>query len=82
VKKICILQIILAFHDKIKISWEAIFLFICKLVLYNGEYKWTVEKKFKNVISKSELFGNNIIDFEYILIDINKSIEEVKGLRE
>lgn len=44
---------------------------IVPIVLYNGEYKWTVEKKFKNVINKSELFGNNIIDFEYILIDIN-----------
>lgn len=46
------------------------------MVLYNGEYKWTVEKKFKNIINKSELFGNNIIDFEYILIDINKYEKE------
>ncbi|GEP67257.1 Rpn family recombination-promoting nuclease/putative transposase [Clostridium beijerinckii] len=45
---------------------------IVPIVLYNGEYKWTVERKFKNVINKNELFGNNIIDFEYILIDINK----------
>ncbi|AKN29997.1 transposase [Clostridium carboxidivorans P7] len=49
---------------------------IVPLVLYNGEYKWTVEKKFKNIINKSELFGNNIIDFEYILIDINKYEKE------
>lgn len=49
---------------------------IVPIVLYNGEYKWTVEKKFKNVINKSELFGNNIIDFEYILIDINKYDKE------
>ncbi|WP_074042224.1 Rpn family recombination-promoting nuclease/putative transposase [Desnuesiella massiliensis] len=49
---------------------------IVPIVLYNGEYKWTVEKKFKNVINKSELFGNNIIDFEYILIDINKYEKE------
>lgn len=49
---------------------------VVPLVLYNGEYKWTVEKKFKNVINKSELFGNNIIDFEYILIDINKYEKE------
>lgn len=45
---------------------------IVPIVLYNGEYKWTVEKNFKNVINQSELFGNSIIDFEYILIDINK----------
>jgi len=32
-----------------------------------------VYKEFGYNISKSELFGNNIIDFEYILIDINKS---------
>ncbi|AKA69324.1 Rpn family recombination-promoting nuclease/putative transposase [Clostridium scatologenes] len=49
---------------------------IVPLVLYNGEYKWTVEKKFKNIINKSKLFGNNIIDFEYILIDINKYEKE------
>ncbi|OOM14657.1 Rpn family recombination-promoting nuclease/putative transposase [Clostridium saccharobutylicum] len=49
---------------------------IVPIVLYNGEYKWTVEKKFKNVINQSELFGNNIIDFEYILIDINKYEKE------
>ncbi|AWI04552.1 Rpn family recombination-promoting nuclease/putative transposase [Clostridium drakei] len=49
---------------------------IVPLVLYNGEYKWTVEKKFKNIMNKSELFGNNIIDFEYILIDINKYEKE------
>ncbi|EYE87104.1 transposase, partial [Fervidicella metallireducens AeB] len=49
---------------------------IVPLVLYNGEYKWTVERRFKNVISKSELFGDNVIDFEYILIDINKYEKE------
>lgn len=49
---------------------------IVPLVLYNGEYNWTVERKFKNIINKSELFGNNIIDFEYILIDINKYEKE------
>jgi predicted transposase/invertase (TIGR01784 family) len=55
---------------------------IVPLVLYNGEYKWTVEKKFKNIINKSELFGNNIIDFEYILIDINKyEKEELMSLK-
>ena len=40
---------------------------IVPIVLYNGEYKWTVEKKFKNVINQSELFGNNIIDFSIYL---------------
>lgn len=49
---------------------------IVPIVLYNGEYKWTVEKKFKNVINQSELFGNSLIDFEYILIDINKYEKE------
>lgn len=49
---------------------------IVPIVLYNGEYKWTVEKKFKNVVNQSELFENNIINFEYILIDINKYEKE------
>ena len=49
---------------------------IIPLVLYNGEFKWTVERRFKNIINQSELFGDNIIDFEYILIDINKYEKE------
>lgn len=49
---------------------------IVPIVLYNGEYKWTAAKKFKNIINQSELFENNIIDFEYILIDINKYEKE------
>ncbi|UZQ49457.1 Rpn family recombination-promoting nuclease/putative transposase [Clostridium kluyveri] len=49
---------------------------IVPLVLYNGEYKWTVERRFKNVVNKSELFGDSIIDFEYILFDINKYEKE------
>jgi len=49
---------------------------IIPLVLYNGEFKWTVEKRFKNIINQSELFGDNVIDFEYILIDINNYEKE------
>jgi Uncharacterized conserved protein len=44
--------------------------------LYNGEYKWSAEKNFKNIINHSELFGNNVVDFEYVLIDINKFEKE------
>ena len=40
---------------------------IIPLVLYNGEYKWSVEKSFKNIISKSKLFGKNIVDFDLII---------------
>ncbi len=49
---------------------------IVPLVMYNGEDNWTTEKKFRNIINKSQLFGNNIIDFEYILIDINRYKKE------
>ena len=45
---------------------------IVPIVLYNGEYRWSAEKNFKDIIESKELFGNNIIDFEYILLDINR----------
>lgn len=49
---------------------------IIPLVLYNGEYKWSAEKRFKDKVSKSEIFGNNIVNFEYILLDINRYEKE------
>ena len=43
---------------------------IVPMVLYNGKNKWTAYTNFKDILSGSELFEDNIIDFRYILFDI------------
>ena len=45
---------------------------IIPIVLYNGTKKWTCARNFKDIINKGELFGDNILDFRYILVDINR----------
>jgi predicted transposase/invertase (TIGR01784 family) len=44
---------------------------IIPIVLYNGGNKWTAARNLKEVIRYSEIFGENILDFKYELIDIN-----------
>nr|WP_276329481.1 Rpn family recombination-promoting nuclease/putative transposase [Clostridium luticellarii] len=43
---------------------------IVPMVLYNGKNRWTAYRNFRDVLCGSELFGENIIDFRYILFDI------------
>ncbi|MCC9294256.1 Rpn family recombination-promoting nuclease/putative transposase [Clostridium sp. WLY-B-L2] len=43
---------------------------IITMVLYNGKGRWTACRNFRDVLNGSELFGENIIDFKYILFDI------------
>ena len=45
------------------------------MVLYNGEFKWTASKQFRELIKSNELFGNYIADFEYILISLNELLQ-------
>ena len=45
---------------------------VVPIVLYNGEKKWTAEKEFKNIVFNNEIFGKNIINFEYLLLDVNR----------
>ncbi|MPQ43234.1 Rpn family recombination-promoting nuclease/putative transposase [Clostridium tarantellae] len=44
---------------------------VIPIVLYNGKYPWTVPRNFKNIVFNKELFGENLINFKYDLIDIN-----------
>ncbi|OON99648.1 MAG: hypothetical protein ATN35_11655 [Epulopiscium sp. Nele67-Bin004] len=44
---------------------------VIPIVLYNGAEPWTENKKFKDCIANADLFGNYIINFEYLLIDVN-----------
>ena len=43
---------------------------VIPIVLHNSERSWTASKHFKEMIDKAELFGDYIIDFEYVLVSI------------
>lgn len=49
---------------------------IIPIVLYNGKTSWTAQKSFKEYLAGYELFDMDIIDFEYITININEYKEE------
>jgi predicted transposase/invertase (TIGR01784 family) len=49
---------------------------VVPIVLYNGSDKWNCARSFKEYIKSHEMFVPNIIDFEYILIDVNETDEE------
>jgi predicted transposase/invertase (TIGR01784 family) len=49
---------------------------IVPIILYNGHNNWTACRSYKEYLSGYELFGENIIDFKYILIDINRYTKE------
>lgn len=49
---------------------------VVPIVLYNGTSKWTANQNFKECISGFELFGTNILDFEYNLLSVNDYSEE------
>ncbi|MCT4604497.1 MAG: Rpn family recombination-promoting nuclease/putative transposase [Marinisporobacter sp.] len=49
---------------------------IVPIVLYNGKNKWTAARNFKEVLNGYELFEENIIDFRYMLFDVNRMKEE------
>ena len=44
---------------------------VIPIVLYNGKSAWDVPLSFKDCISGSDLFKDNIIDFKYSILDIN-----------
>jgi predicted transposase/invertase (TIGR01784 family) len=44
---------------------------VVPIILYNGSDKWNCVGSFKEYLASHELFVPNVIDFEYILIDIN-----------
>ncbi|NOV60350.1 Rpn family recombination-promoting nuclease/putative transposase [Clostridium beijerinckii] len=44
---------------------------VIPIVLYNAIRKWNVPLYFKDIVNKNELFGENIVNFKYSLIDVN-----------
>ena len=49
---------------------------IVPLVIYNGPGKWTVPQNYCELLSGQELFIEQVLNFKYILIDINCFREE------
>ncbi|MGL4335498.1 MAG: Rpn family recombination-promoting nuclease/putative transposase [Turicibacter sp.] len=49
---------------------------IIPIVLYNGSTSGNVETMFRQKIDHEHLFGTHILDFEYILLDVNRYNEE------
>jgi len=54
---------------------------IIPIILYNGAGKWTVSRNFKETLDGNDLFSNHVLDFNYILFDVNRYKEkELLGL--
>ena len=49
---------------------------IVPIVLYNGTSDWDAVLRFRDLLSESEIFGEYLVDFKYILIDVNDYAEE------
>lgn len=50
---------------------------IVPIVLYNGKQEWTAARTYKETLNAYEFFSDqNILDFSYILLDINRYTEE------
>jgi predicted transposase/invertase (TIGR01784 family) len=49
---------------------------VVPIVLYNGKNKWTAKTSFKEILSGYELFEDNILNFNYMLFDINRYSDE------
>jgi predicted transposase/invertase (TIGR01784 family) len=49
---------------------------VVPVVLYNGADKWSCAKSFKEYLKDYELFVPSVIDFTYIMIDINETDED------
>jgi predicted transposase/invertase (TIGR01784 family) len=45
---------------------------VVPIVLYNGKNNWTACRSYKECLSGYELFGDSVLDFKYIIIDVNR----------
>jgi predicted transposase/invertase (TIGR01784 family) len=48
---------------------------IVPIILYNGEDNWTAVKTFREYTENYEIFGDNIINFRYLLFDVKRTDE-------
>ena len=49
---------------------------VVPIVLYNGKNTWTAKTSFREILSGYELFEDNILNFNYMLFDINRYSDE------
>ncbi len=49
---------------------------IIPMVLYNGSDNWTVPLEFKGMLNTAGVLAEHIVNFEYILLDVNRYDEE------
>ncbi|MED0671859.1 Rpn family recombination-promoting nuclease/putative transposase [Aneurinibacillus aneurinilyticus] len=49
---------------------------IVSIVLYNGKQEWTVAQTYKETLNMHELFSDHVLDFSYILLDVNRYTEK------
>lgn len=49
---------------------------IVPIVLYNGQRLWTAKRRFRELLAGEEVFGTELLDFEYILLDVECYTEE------
>jgi len=50
---------------------------VVPIVLYNGKWNWTAAKTYREYTKDYGAFGSNIIDFRYLLFDLNRTDEEI-----
>ena len=49
---------------------------VVHIVLYNGDNSWTATTSFRDKIQRADLFGEYVIDFKHILINVNDYSKE------
>ncbi|WP_248926681.1 Rpn family recombination-promoting nuclease/putative transposase [Paenibacillus hamazuiensis] len=49
---------------------------IVPIVLYNGQRPWSAKRRFRELLAGEETFGPELLDFEYILLDVERYTEE------
>lgn len=49
---------------------------IVPIVLYNGKQKWSAELEFRKLLANESMFGSELLNFEYLLIDVARYTEE------
>jgi len=49
---------------------------IVPIVLYNGSETWDVPTEFRSIIKNQDLFDNSLLNFKYLLFDINRLNKE------
>ncbi|GAC40913.1 Rpn family recombination-promoting nuclease/putative transposase [Paenibacillus popilliae] len=49
---------------------------IIPIVLYNGKQKWTASRQLRELLANEDMFGSELLNFEYLLIDVARYTEE------